>query len=167
MSMPRINLTGNPDTDFSRRTLFRKTDVSVFDDVLEGFQATWKKFGVIHAVLSNAGVNFGETLFEDEIDQQTNKLKAPNLKNVDINLIGQMYVVKCAVHYFQKWPEVRTQIVMTASAASFIDTPPLYLYCAAKAGIVGLMRGLRTQLIKKNITVNTVCPWMTSKMSGS
>jgi NAD(P)-dependent dehydrogenase (short-subunit alcohol dehydrogenase family) len=140
--------------------LFRKVDVSTWEDVLELFQATWKTFGVIHAVISNAGIN-SENLFKDEIDE-TGKLKAPSLKSIDVNLVAHIYVAKCAEHYFAKWPETPCQIVMTGSAASFIDTPPLYLYCAAKAGVVGLMRGMRTQLIKGNITVNVIAPWMTS-----
>lgn len=50
---------------------------------------------------------------------------------------------------------------MTDSAASFLDTPPLYLYCAAKTGVLGFMRGLRTQDIKLNVTVNMIALWMT------
>jgi len=47
---------------------------------------------------------------------------------------------------------------------SFLDTPPLNLYSASKAGVMGLMRSFRTQLPKnQNITINMVAPWMTSK----
>ncbi len=141
--------------------LFRKVDVSKWDDVLEMFQAAWKKFGTIHAVLSNAGVNT-DTILKEEFDP-SGKLMAPNLQPVQINLFAHFYLAKCAVHYFAKWPETPCQIVFTGSAASFIDTPPLHLYCAAKAGVLGFMRSLRTQLIKKNITVNMVAPWMTSR----
>lgn len=82
-----------------------------------------------------------------------------------MNLVGAAYTVKIAVHFFSKWPETKCQIVLTASAASYLDTPPLYLYCAAKAGVIGLMRGLRCQLVKQNITINAVAPWMTGKKS--
>lgn len=157
-------------------------------DILSLFQAAWKKFGIIHSVVSNAGVNT-ENLFEDEIDPKTGILMPPNLKSVEINLTGMyilhsfilaesfanvnytltgmIYAVKCAEHYFAKWPETRCQIIMTGSAASYLDTPPLYLYCAAKTGLLGLIRGLRTQLIKKNITINLVCPWLTGTQQAS
>lgn len=46
---------------------------------------------------------------------------------------------------------------------SLIDTPPLYMYCAAKAGVLGLMRGLRSTLPAKNISINMIAPWMTGK----
>lgn len=93
------------------------------------------------------------------------RLLPPSLDSIDVNLVGAVYTVKIAVHFFSKWPETRCQIVLTASAASYLDTPPMYLYCAAKAGVLGLMRGLRSQLVKQNITINAVAPWMTGKNS--
>jgi NAD(P)-dependent dehydrogenase (short-subunit alcohol dehydrogenase family) len=149
----------------NERVLFRRCDVSSFEDVLQLWQATWKKFGVINAVLSNAGIN-SENFDEDLYEEPVPKLKAPDLTSINVNLIGQIYVVKCALHYFKKWPEVPCQIVMTGSAASYIDTPPLYLYCAGKAGVLGFMRGLRTQVVKSNVTVNMVAPWLTGTYSG-
>ncbi|GME65292.1 hypothetical protein GTA08_BOTSDO11911 [Neofusicoccum parvum] len=147
--------------ELKERVLFRRCDVSSWDDVLELFQAAWKAFGVIHAVLSNAGIN-KEDIFRDEIDSKTGKLLPPDLKLLDVNLTGMVYAVKCAVHYFAKWPDTRCQIVLTGSAASFLDTPPLHLYCASKAGVLGFMRSLRSQLVNRNITVNMVAPWMTA-----
>ncbi|EKG12948.1 Glycoside hydrolase family 16 [Macrophomina phaseolina MS6] len=148
-------------TELHERVFFRKCDVSSWDDVLELFQETWKTFGPIHAVLSNAGIN-KEDIFKDVVDYNTGKLLPPDTKIVEVNLLGMVYVVKCAVHYFAKWPETRCQIVLTGSAASFLDTPPLHLYCASKAGVLGFMRSLRTQLVSKNITINMVAPWMTT-----
>jgi len=37
------------------------------------------------------------------------------------------------------------------------------MYCASKAGALGLMRGLRTKLPAKGITVNLIAPWMTGR----
>lgn len=125
--------------------------------MLELFQETWKTFGPIHAVLSNAGIN-KEDIFKDVVDYNTGKLLPPDTKIVEVNLLGMVYVVKCAVHYFAKWPETRCQIVLTGSAASFLDTPPLHLYCASKAGVLGFMRSLRTQLVSKNIVGQSSCP---------
>lgn len=147
-----------------RRVLFRKCDVTKWSDVLAIFELTRKTFGIIHAVLSNVGVHQGDLLLQDNLDPKTGELLAPDRKVLDINLTGTLYMVKCAVHYFRQWPETRTQIVMTGSAASYIDTPPLHIYCASKAGILGLMRSLRTQLVKENITINMIAPWMTSKL---
>lgn len=155
------------DSTWCIRFVFRKTNVAQWDDVLEVFQLGWKTFGIINAAISNAGINSGEGLLEDKIDPVTGRLMAPSLDSVNVNLIAHAYVAKCAQHYFAKWPETRCQIVLTGSAASFIDTPPLYMYCAAKAGVLGLMRGLRSQLIKQNITINMIAPWMTGKSNAT
>jgi NAD(P)-dependent dehydrogenase (short-subunit alcohol dehydrogenase family) len=146
--------------ELGSRVTFRKCDVSKWADVRDLFQAAWEAFGTIHAVLSNAGINTDETLLEHVLSAD-GELLPPKLKNLEVNLIGTVYVVKCALYYFDKWPKTQCQILLTASAASFLDTPPLHLYCAGKAGVLGLMRSLRTQVIKKNATINVVAPWLT------
>lgn len=103
-----------------------------------------------------------EDLLAESLDGD-GRLLPPNLGSISVNLVGAVYTVKSAVHFFSKWPETKCQIVLTASAASYLETPPLYLYCAAKTGVLGLMRGLRSQLVRQNITINVVAPWMTSK----
>ncbi|EOD43776.1 putative short chain dehydrogenase reductase protein [Neofusicoccum parvum UCRNP2] len=75
--------------ELKERVLFRRCDVSSWDDVLELFQAAWKAFGIIHAVLSNAGIN-KEDIFRDEIDSKTGKLLPPDLKLLDVNLTGMV-----------------------------------------------------------------------------
>ncbi|QKX53824.1 uncharacterized protein TRUGW13939_00904 [Talaromyces rugulosus] len=139
--------------------VFLRTDISKWNDVLSLFEAGYKEYGMIHAVLANAGMN-KEDLLAESLDAN-GRLLPPNLGSIDVNLVGTIYTVKLAVHFFSKWPETKCQIVLTASAASYLDTPPLYLYCAAKTGVLGLMRGLRSQLVKQNITINVVAPWMT------
>ncbi|PVH73222.1 NAD(P)-binding protein [Cadophora sp. DSE1049] len=146
--------------ELKEHVLFQKTDVTKWEDVLSLFEAAHQRFGTIHAVLSNAGIN-SENLLDTEIDKETGALLPPNLKSLDVNLVGTLYMVKVALHYFEKWPQIQSQIVLTASAASFIDTPPLHVYCAGKAGVLGLMRSLRTQVVKKNATINVVAPWLT------
>ncbi|EXJ86758.1 hypothetical protein A1O3_03712 [Capronia epimyces CBS 606.96] len=130
------------------------------------FEQAHQRFGHLDVVVSNAGIN-RENLLEDSYDPATGRLQKPDLKNLEVNLVAHVYFVKCAVHYFEKSPPPHTssprthQIVLTGSAASYIDTPPLYQYCAAKTGVLGLMRSLRTQLPRRNITINMIAPWMT------
>ncbi|KAK0650755.1 Secoisolariciresinol dehydrogenase [Lasiodiplodia hormozganensis] len=154
--------------DDPSHVIFHKTDVSNWDSVLSLFDATINTFSTLHAVLSNAGINtedFAATI--DAVDPATGKLLAPDLKTVDVNLTGQIYMAKAALHYFKKCASsgddgvTRRQLVMTGSAASFIDCPPLHLYCASKMGVLGLLRGLRTQVEARGVTVNMVAPWMT------
>ncbi|PVH78057.1 NAD(P)-binding protein [Cadophora sp. DSE1049] len=136
--------------------------IGYWDEVLELFQAGYEHFGAIDIILANAGVNEIGNLLKDDFGSATGKLLPPPLNTLNLNLIGILYTTKCTVHYFAKMAGKPCQLVLTGSAASFFDTPPLYAYCTSKAGVLGLMRSLRTQLPKNaNITVNMVAPWMT------
>ena len=35
------------------------------------------------------------------------------------------------------------------------------MYCAAKAGVLGLMRAMYPEAVKSNVTVNVIAPWLT------
>ncbi|KXJ87809.1 hypothetical protein Micbo1qcDRAFT_208001 [Microdochium bolleyi] len=153
-------------SSIGERALFQRCDVSNWAHVLELFEAAHSRWGVINAAISNAGVNTHEGLFDHRLDGDdktsgNGMLLPPDLRSIDINLIGQIHVAHCATYYFAKWPEVPSQIVMTSSAGAFFPAPPIYMYCTAKAGIVGLMRSMRSEVIKKNISVNVVAPWLT------
>jgi len=144
------------------RAIFVKTDVTSWDSIINLFETAYAKFGPIDVVCGNAGIAGFDNLLDDEIDETSGKLKAPVLKSIDVNLVGAIYTSKAAVHYFAKHPEKQGSLVLTGSAASLIDNPPVFLYCAAKTGVLGLMRGLRSQLpLKYNCTINMVAPWMT------
>lgn len=148
--------------DTSSNVLFKKCDVSNWSELLGFFQLTYDKFGTIDSVISNAGISRVETL-EDPPDTPTSELPPPDISVLSVNMIGTWYVTKAALHFFRKNPETKSQLVLFGSVASYFDTPPLYTYCASKAGVMGLMRALRTQVPKDNISVNMIAPWMTGK----
>ncbi|CAK7210079.1 hypothetical protein SBRCBS47491_000649 [Sporothrix bragantina] len=90
--------------ELEERIIFIKTDVSSWPDVLNLFTKTYDHFGAIDVVLSNAGTNIGETLLDDELDENGH-LAAPSLKNLEVNLHGSAYCARAAVHFFKKQPE--------------------------------------------------------------
>ncbi|KIL89348.1 hypothetical protein FAVG1_07742 [Fusarium avenaceum] len=144
--------------------LFKKCDVSIWAEVVDFFQQTYQKLGPIDAVISNAGINKVETLIDEPVETnraEVLQLQEPDVSVLKVNTIGTWYVSKCAIHFFRKHPETRSQLVLFGSVASFFDTPPLYTYCASKAAVLGLLRGLRTQTVKYDISVNMIAPWMT------
>ncbi|KAF2459623.1 hypothetical protein BDY21DRAFT_194027 [Lineolata rhizophorae] len=144
------------------RIVFCKCNVTSFPSVMTLFQTATATFGPIHAVLSNAGISAEPNFLEDHFDNAGNLLP-PDCSQLDVNLVGMFHVVKAAVHFFRKRADAAEprQLVLTASAASYFPAPPLYLYSAAKAGLVGLLRALWPQLELENISVNLVAPWMT------
>ncbi|PVH78055.1 NAD(P)-binding protein, partial [Cadophora sp. DSE1049] len=147
------------EAQLQERIFFVQTDVTVWASVLALFESTVSRFGGVDAVFANAGGAFPDALLENEVDE-AGTLRAPSMKSIEVNLYGAVYTSKAAIHYFEKDPDRQHQLVLTGSAASFLDTP-LFLYGALKAGILGLMRGLRSTMRGKDITVNMIVPWMT------
>jgi NAD(P)-dependent dehydrogenase (short-subunit alcohol dehydrogenase family) len=146
------------------RFVFKRVDVTDWESFRNLFDATIEKFGIVHAVISNAGMHH-EALLKEEFDDN-GRLKSPNTNSIDINLVSHLYASKLAFHYFKKGKLGPRQIVYTGSAASYIDTAPLYQYGAAKAGTLGLMRAFRQTAQKVDVSVNMVAPWMTGKLTG-
>ena len=97
--------------------MFRKCDMSKWDDVLGLFEATWKSFGQIDAVLANAGIHSEGDWIDDAVSSPHGSLQPPDMNTIRVNLDGPIYVTKCAFHYFTRHPDRKTQLVFTGSAA--------------------------------------------------
>lgn len=140
---------------------FHHGSVIVWQDQLNLFEKTIQKHGRIDAVIANAGVDEAlEDVFEDVLDT-TGQIKEPTLVVLDVNLRGAIYTAKLALSFFRKLNH-KGSLTLTGSAASYLDTPGIPVYNAAKHGILGLMRSLRDTLTKEDLVrVNVVAPWFT------
>lgn len=122
------------------------------------FEKTIAKHGRIDIVLANAGIDeVAEDSFVDVLDDR-GRLKAPRLIVEDVNLRGVIYTTKLALSFFRKL-NIEGSIVATGSAASYLDTPGIPVYNAAKHGVLGLFRSLRDTLAKEDLVrANVVAP---------
>lgn len=84
----------------------------------------------------------------------------PDLKIININLIGVSYTAKLAIHYLARNKEGSDRcLIMTSSLAGYLDLPGSPQYNAAKFGVRGLMRALRRTGSATNMRVNIIAPW--------
>jgi SDR family mycofactocin-dependent oxidoreductase len=113
------------------------------------------EFGGLDAALAVAGVIAGGTpLWE---------MPAAELDAVlDVDLRGVVTLARAAIPALLRRPEPRSgRFVAVTSAAATRGLPMLAAYCAAKAGVAGLVRALAVELGGSGVTANAVSPGST------
>lgn len=85
------------------------------------FKAAEKHYGKIDHVFANAGIAPSVSLLEDDVDSNGDLLP-PNLKTINVNLLGCLYTVKLGIHHIRK-NSAGGSIVITASGSSFTRFP--------------------------------------------
>ncbi|KAL3480848.1 hypothetical protein BJX99DRAFT_254178 [Aspergillus californicus] len=148
------------------RSMFQKTDVTNYQSALDLFDNTFKKFNRIDHVVVTAGSTETEEPWFDHTLSLTAVRKAPSNKDIDINLVGTLYVTRLASVYLRhnRGPGADRSILLFSCAAGFKEAAGVSVYQAAKHGVQGLMRSLRANLnspYQHSIRINTICPWMT------
>ncbi|OAL34961.1 hypothetical protein AYO20_05676 [Fonsecaea nubica] len=81
---------------------------------------------------------------------------------MEINLMGLLYTVKLALHYFRRQPVDSDRdrcLILKSSLAGYVDLPGSIQYNSSKFGVRGALRSLRRTSWKENIRVNLVAPW--------
>lgn len=113
------------------------------------------RWGGLDAAVASAGVIAGGVpLWEVPLGQQQAVL--------DVDLGGVLNLARAAVPALLRRPEPRCgRFIAVASAAATRGLPMLAAYCAAKAGVTGLVRALGVELGDTGVTANAVSPGST------
>jgi SDR family mycofactocin-dependent oxidoreductase len=114
------------------------------------------RWGGLDAAIAVAGVIAGGVpLWEVPLAQQQAVL--------DVNLGGVLSLARAAVPALLRRPAPRSgRFLAVASAAATRGLPMLAAYCAAKAGVAGLIRALAAELADSGVTANAVSPGSTA-----
>jgi SDR family mycofactocin-dependent oxidoreductase len=116
---------------------------------------TVDRWGGLDAAIACAGV-IGGGGPQWEVDECTERAV------IDIDLRGVLNLARAAVPALLARPEPRAgRFVAVASAAASRGMPGIAAYCAAKAGVVGVVRALAVELGSTGITANAVSPGST------
>jgi SDR family mycofactocin-dependent oxidoreductase len=114
------------------------------------------RWGGLDAAVAAAGVIAGGVpLWEVPLAQQQAVL--------EVNLGGVLSLARAAVPALLRRPAPRSgRFLAVASAAATRGLPMLAAYCAAKAGVAGLVRALAAELADSGVTANAVSPGSTA-----
>jgi len=117
--------------------------------------AAGTRWGGLDAAVAVAGVIAGGVpLWEVPADEQRAVL--------DTDLGGVINLARAAIPALLRRPAPRSgRFLAVASAAATRGLPMLAAYCAAKAGVAGLIRALAAELGETGITANAVSPGST------
>ncbi|KAM5347460.1 hypothetical protein ACJ41O_010465 [Fusarium nematophilum] len=86
----------------------------------------------------------------------------PELKILSVDLIGVIYSLKLARHYFMKHPldaDHDRCFIVNASLVGFLDVPGIPQYMASKWGCRALMRCVRRTTAVDGVRMNLTGPW--------
>ena len=139
----RINAAANSNA------LAVKTDVTQEDEVAEMVEVAIEHYGTVGILVNNAGI-----LYPTRIDNVT---KAEWDEVLDVNLNGSFLCSK-AVLPIMKANNFGRIVNMSSSAGRSVSTLGGVHYTAAKAGVLGLTRGMAKEVAPFGITVNAICP---------
>jgi 3-oxoacyl-[acyl-carrier protein] reductase len=103
--------------------------------------------GRLDGVCSTAGMLTAEPLAELTLDRWRRCL--------DVNLTGAFYVARAVA---PSLAESGGALVLTSSTSGLAGARGQVAYCAAKSGVVGLVRALADELAPSGVRVNCVCP---------
>ena len=124
-------------------------DVTNEQATLAGFASSLHRLGDIDGIIANAGIN-GPTkpMWEYSLAEWHSVM--------EVDLTGVFLSLKASLEHFRI--RKRGRIIIISSIAGKEGNPGAVPYGAAKAGVIGLAKGLSRELLPSEITVNCIAP---------
>lgn len=127
-------------------------DQAALADAVADVEREW---GGLDAAIACAGVIAGGVPQWDLPPEQERAV-------LDVNLGGVLNLARAAIPALLRRPAPRNgRFLAVASAAATRGLPMLAAYCAAKAGVAGLIRALAAELGDSGVTANAISPGST------
>lgn len=131
-----------------RRCLTVRGDIRDMPALRSAFASAIEQLGRIDIVVANAGIDSASKLGEMSDDAWNDV--------VAVNLTGTANTFRAAIPYLMK--NLQGRLVAISSEGGRRGSPGRSNYCAAKWGIIGLVKSVAQELAPQGITVNAICP---------
>ncbi|KAI9655710.1 MAG: hypothetical protein M1821_005145 [Bathelium mastoideum] len=165
--------TGNQDLHYVH------CDVTDWDSQVHFFQKATElsSHGGIDVVVANAGIAITDTFMIPSTQKNSKgeeEPRRPNLKILEVNLLGVLYTAHLAFYHLPKNPgsspafsvnpdpekDKRDKcLLLIGSLASLVGIPGQALYGTSKHGVLGLFRSLRASSFALGIRLTMLCPY--------
>jgi NAD(P)-dependent dehydrogenase (short-subunit alcohol dehydrogenase family) len=122
-------------------------DMSHMPDLQGLVDETVKKFGAIHGLINNAGVNYVKAFLDTEEDRV-----------IDTDLKGSFFLTQLCARQMVKQTPKGGSIINIASVHTLASLPGAAPYDAAKHGMVGFTKSVAVELAPDNVRVNVLSP---------
>lgn len=130
-------------------------DTCLAADLERAVSVAEERFGGLDAVLAVAGVVAGGVPLWEQPEEQLRAV-------LDVDLYGVITLARVGIPALLRRPAPRSgRFIAVSSAAATRGLPMLAGYCAAKAGVNGLVRGLAAELRGTGVTASCVSPGST------
>lgn len=139
-----------------RRTIAIRADVSQEAEVTRMFRTALERFGTVHILVNNAGLQADASLLEMSYAQWS--------KALNVNLTGQFHCIREAAREFRRRgvvPEISNaagKIICISSVHQKMAWAGHVNYAASKGGVMMLMRSVAQELTPHRIRVNSIAP---------
>lgn len=127
---------------------FVQTDVTVPADVERLVADTEKRHGHVDVLVSNAGIMANGSAPDTSLDLWHTV--------IDTNLAGPFYLAKYGIPALLR--AGGGSIVVVASELGLVGARETVAYCAAKGGLINMVRAISLDAAKEGIRVNALCP---------